>query len=112
MSDRPDCLLLLPHLSDALMRFAGFPHSLALLPHTMTLGNLTTSPHVIGTFLIEPDSIGEVLNGAALPAYLAQRAPVLIHARRTRDLRPILRRSVSFAARGYRIELLTREERR
>ncbi len=109
MSDNPQFLLILPRLGDVLMRFDGFSYTVALLPDGLDLSSLSTSPHVVGTFLVEPDSVGEVLNGRALSTYLDHRVPVLIHARRERDLRPILRRATTFAARGYRIEVLAGE---
>ena len=99
MSDLPDYLVLVPDLQRVLDPWPGFPHRMVLLPAGVTLDLLRTVPSTIGTFLVEPGSIGEVLNGAALPAYLAANKPILVHARRARDLRPLLRRASSFKAR-------------
>ena len=110
MSELPDYITIVPNPSDVLSLYRHeFPHTLALLPEFLTLAELIGPKgrsHAIGMFLVEPHSIGEVLNGAALPAYISARVPVLLHAERAKDLRPILRRFESFAARGYRVELV------
>lgn len=104
MSDFPDCLLLTRELGDIIAGWPRFPHRLALMPdgrRATSLGRET-----IATFLIEAECTAEVLNGLALPEYLNRRIPVLMHAVRARDLRPILKRSDRFRARGYTIEVL------
>lgn len=105
MSDRPDYMASFP--ADMPQSWPGFQHGLALVPAGRTLDELRATPRLWATFLIEPDSADEVLNGQALPAYLAVGVPVLMHARRARDLRPFLRRAEALARRGYRVEALT-----
>jgi hypothetical protein len=56
--------------------------------------------------LVEPDATLEVLNGIVLPVYFDARMPVLISARRARDLRLLLRRADAFSRRGYCVEVL------
>ena len=46
------------------------------------------------------------LNDPALSAYLVERLPIIISAERRRDLKPFLKRSDSFKARGYSVEVM------
>ena len=99
MSGWPDYAMICP--AGHVPAFAGFPFRLFLLPAGMTVTTALAAPGLAGAFLIEPGSIGEVMNGTALPAYLAEGVPIFLHARRVRDLRPLLRRAPQFQARGY-----------
>lgn len=107
MSALPDYIAIVPNSADIPVSWPGFPHTIALLPDGHALNDLLATPRVWGTFLIEPASTDEALNGAALPGYLKARTPVLIYARRPRDLRPILRQADAMRRRGYRIEVLS-----
>ncbi len=107
MSDFPDYIALVPDPANMPAIWPGFPHRLALLPDGRTLDELRAAPCLWGIFLMEPGSMGDVLNGTALPGYLKARAPVVIHARRARDLRPFLRRADALARRGYTMEVLS-----
>lgn len=104
MSDLPDFVAI--SYPPCLPRWPGFPHRLALLPAGHTFDELLATPRSWATFLIEPDSAGEVLNGAALNAYLGACVPIVLQARRARDLRPFLRRVEAFRRRGYEAEML------
>ena len=106
MSDFPDLVAIMPDPTRVPVRWRGFPHSIVLLPDGQTLDALRATPRAWATFLIEPDCAGEALNGLALPEYLKARVPILMHARRARDLRPIMRRSDSFRQRGYVLAVL------
>jgi hypothetical protein len=106
MNDYPDYGLIVFNPTDLPVSWSGFPHRVALLPDGHTFAELQAKPQQWATFLVEPDSINEVLSGNALPAYLERRVPVLIHARRARDLRPILRRAEALARRGYTVAAL------
>lgn len=80
----------------------GFPHRLILRP----IGPATTRYCQSAAFLLEPGCASEALNDPALDGYLKAGIPVLVYARRTRDLRPVLRRGESFLGRGYVVEVL------
>ncbi len=99
MTDLPDYLYLSKDLVPP--QFRGFPHRLALLPAGVTLETIGSAPHVAAAFLIDVDCGFDLLNGAALAGYLAERVPVLLHAERRRDLKPFRRRAAVFKARGY-----------
>jgi hypothetical protein len=83
------------------VRFDGFQHRLVLRPIS-DAGRSGQS----GAFLIEPGCAPVTLNDPALDAYLKAKIPVLLFARKARDLRPFLRRSESFVQRGFRIEAM------
>jgi hypothetical protein len=88
-------------------RIDGFSHRLALLPAGVAIGNLGGAEcRQSGVFLIEPDCAHEALSDPAFDAYLRAKVPVLLYARRARDLRPMLRRAEAFRARGYAAEVL------
>jgi len=106
MSDLPDYIALAATSDDILAHFAEYQHRLLLVPPGMTVRDVLGRPNCMAVFLVDAGCTGEVLDGAALPAYLNERAPVLVLARRARDLRPILRRADGFARRGYRVEVL------
>lgn len=102
----PDYALLCPHRVPK--QFDGFPARMALLPNGMTLAGFEAhKPPMAAAFLIERDCGNEVLNDPALDRYLQLGFPVLLHARRGRDMRPIMRRTPSFLKRGYTVEVLS-----
>jgi hypothetical protein len=88
-------------------RIDGFQHRLALLPAGIGLGGLgEIRSRQSGVFLIEPACAHEALSDPAFDTYLKAKVPVLLYGRRARDLRPILRRTEAFRARGYSVEVL------
>ncbi len=80
----------------------GFSHSLILRP----IDPATARQGQSAGFMIEPDCGRDALNDPALDGYLKASMPVLIFARRARDLRPFLRRADSFRDRGYAVEVV------
>jgi hypothetical protein len=83
-----------------------FTHSLALLPKGVTLEAIRNKWHFIGLFWVEPDCGFDVLNSAAFGIYLNRRHPIVVHARRPKDLRPFFRRADRFKGRGYEVTVL------
>ncbi len=106
MSNYPEYMFLAPNGADLPLRFPGFPYRLALVPNEYSLAVLRASPRCWAMFLIEPSCAAEVLNGVALGEYLTGGVPVVLHARRARDLRPFLRRAGAFKRRGYSAQVM------
>ena len=106
MSQYPEYMLVAPNGVDLPLRFPGFPYRLALVPNEYSIAVLRVSPRCWAMFLIEPDCAAEVLYGSALGDYLARGVPVVLHARRARDLRPFLRRAEAFKRRGFSVEVM------
>lgn len=102
----PDYILLARD-GDIPPRFPDFPHAIALLPAGISVDHLgTESARRCCCFLVDHDCAHVALSDPALAEYLAQRLPVILYAQRRRDLKPFLRRSDAFKARGYSVAVM------
>lgn len=83
MSDGPYAIVIsrspvrLPQLS-------SYPYRLALLPEGVTVAMLENELATIAIFTMDSGGADEVLNGAALAGYLANRVLAILYARRPR----------------------------
>ena len=89
------------------LRYEGFPHGLALLPHGITIADVGDPGHrFAGVFLIDPDCAGMALNDSSLDHYIRAKKPIFLFAVRARDLRPFLKRADGFRRRGVTVEAI------
>src|SRR5262249_35052526 len=89
------------------LRSRGFPFALALLPHGVDATALGAAGQVFVMWTIDDDCAPLMLNDRKLQQYIQLGFPVVVHARRACDLRPILQRREFFHRSGYRLEVLS-----